>query len=580
MSMKTMKSHALAVATAVLALSMASCVDNDYDLTDNIDLTITVGGDSLMVPKSDTEEMTMDEILSVDSTNTGSMRIASQGEWDMNEGDLYLYADNEGDENKSTITTPAAHLSANTMKGNASVAAGGGQVSLSVAVNTSDAISEEIIEMDEANVVGTLTFSLEGSGLTLSNGFTITLPDYWTVQGSGSKYTASGNKITFNEAASLPTTVTVYPSHYDFTSLLTSFTSGNPGTLTMGGNILLSGYVSSSNASATNLTADIDMSQTEMLSIYGVVEPEIDITVDPMEFTDIDEALQDEETDLDWDNPQIYLTVFNPSNMPINFTQIKFQSFLYRESEPETHDLVIGSDHPETTFGDIIAEPSGEEGYTLGLYPDHLPASELDNVDRQVQIANMVEMMRRIPDKMDVYDIEANVPRDVKCWVDMGHVYYLDVQYYLLAPLCFGESLAIAYNDTLSGWQKDLKDVEKVYNLEVSMDVHNKVPLQLDMTAVLMDTLQQEIPESKMTLTMEPETPRLDAGTPESPSTSHVKISIECPDGDISILDGLVVRLITTNTEECWGVNINQAQSVTLDNIKIAVMGGITFNLN
>ncbi len=347
----------------------------------------------------------------------------------------------------------------------------------------------------------------------------------------------------------------------------------------MGGDIVCSGSVNTSNTSETRFTTAITMSQTDMTSIYGIIEPDIDINVDPMEFTDIDDVLQDEETDLDWDNLQIYLTVANPTNMSLNFSQIKLKSYLYHNNWTETNELAIGSDHPETTTGDILIEPLNHDGSTVAIVSNHLPESQEVSVDRYATVPEMANMFSRIPDKIDIFDIEANALPEI-CWVDLDQTYDLDVQYYMLAPLCFGESLAIAYNDTLSNWKKDLKDVKGAGKLEVTLDVINKLPMDLDLTAELIDSVKNVIPEEIMTLEMEPVTPRLEAGMPDNPTTSHVKIVITCPDRDISLLDGLILRLHGSNTEEYAGKNINNSQSVTLDNVKISVMGGITFDLN
>lgn len=48
--------------TALSPFFFASCVDDSYDLTKDIDMTITVGGD-LSIPGSGTEEFTLEEIM-------------------------------------------------------------------------------------------------------------------------------------------------------------------------------------------------------------------------------------------------------------------------------------------------------------------------------------------------------------------------------------------------------------------------------------------------------------------------------------------------------------------------------------
>ena len=43
-----------------------SCVDNDYDLTDDIDLTIQVGGSEFAIPGGETEPILLSKILDIE----------------------------------------------------------------------------------------------------------------------------------------------------------------------------------------------------------------------------------------------------------------------------------------------------------------------------------------------------------------------------------------------------------------------------------------------------------------------------------------------------------------------------------
>ena len=52
----------------LLAFSAVSCFDDKYDLKKDIDMTVTVGGEKLVVPLGDTEEITLDKLI--DTTET------------------------------------------------------------------------------------------------------------------------------------------------------------------------------------------------------------------------------------------------------------------------------------------------------------------------------------------------------------------------------------------------------------------------------------------------------------------------------------------------------------------------------
>ena len=63
----TTKTSLLVCAAALLA---TACVDNDYDLSKDIDLTVTAGGKYFTIPASSTEHITLDRIFDLDDNQT------------------------------------------------------------------------------------------------------------------------------------------------------------------------------------------------------------------------------------------------------------------------------------------------------------------------------------------------------------------------------------------------------------------------------------------------------------------------------------------------------------------------------
>ena len=62
--------------TALSPFFFASCVDDSYDLTKDIDMTITVGGD-LSIPGSGTEEFTLEEIMDLEDNSVVNLKSAT-----------------------------------------------------------------------------------------------------------------------------------------------------------------------------------------------------------------------------------------------------------------------------------------------------------------------------------------------------------------------------------------------------------------------------------------------------------------------------------------------------------------------
>ncbi|MDE5685491.1 MAG: hypothetical protein K2I26_02920, partial [Paramuribaculum sp.] len=95
----------LAGLSGLMAVAATSCVDNDYDLSKDIDLTINVGGD-LTVPSSSTDRYSMAQILDLDKNSSIKP-----------DGQLYGYSDGDyvlvqsGNSTNSSVTIPRQQLS-------------------------------------------------------------------------------------------------------------------------------------------------------------------------------------------------------------------------------------------------------------------------------------------------------------------------------------------------------------------------------------------------------------------------------------------------------------------------------------
>ena len=66
-----------------------SCIDHDYDLTKNIDLTISIGGNEFAIPAGKTEEIALSKMLKVEEGETVKIDSVS--------GDYYLLQQGEPD---------------------------------------------------------------------------------------------------------------------------------------------------------------------------------------------------------------------------------------------------------------------------------------------------------------------------------------------------------------------------------------------------------------------------------------------------------------------------------------------------
>jgi len=75
--------------SAALTLGLASCIDHDYDLSEDIDMTVNVGGQLITIPSSNTELITLYDILELDSESS-IKEVEHQGDYGLNVGDYVL----------------------------------------------------------------------------------------------------------------------------------------------------------------------------------------------------------------------------------------------------------------------------------------------------------------------------------------------------------------------------------------------------------------------------------------------------------------------------------------------------------
>ena len=86
------KPYGLAVRALIavsLPMAVVSCVDHDYDLSKDIDMTVTIGGQQLTIPTSDTDEYKLSQIFDL-KPGSSVRAITTAGEYGLNIGDYIL----------------------------------------------------------------------------------------------------------------------------------------------------------------------------------------------------------------------------------------------------------------------------------------------------------------------------------------------------------------------------------------------------------------------------------------------------------------------------------------------------------
>ena len=581
MVLKDLKINTLRGLLIVSSLGFTACVDNDYDLSKDIDMTVTIGGENLSIPGSNTDLITMDKILDLDPES--DVKADADGNYsltmDGNGEPSTVNVEKVTIESDNINTTPSASSLSFEYAPDADSEADVDDMS-SFDVDKND-VTEDLTGLYHATTTcsSTLNMSYSGSArrLHLGRGFKVTFPEYLTVNCvNDPRFTIDGNVLTFNQDVTINSGTTLEVpltiDAIDFTKLDEGEGLVERGHLVMTGDIPVNGraYLKADDfLSEEDVTlemhTDMNLGDIEFTEVTATVDPQIDITIDPVTINNLPDCLKDDDVRIDMTDPKIYFNVTNGSPVPVNFTA---DMLPYKEGRL-LNTVAIGDKDGGT---EPIIIPANVSDYTICLHRlEDGSGIEADDIITVPDLNNLVET---IPDEIRTENIVVKAIQE-KVTLEPGKDYGLNTDYNVSAPLQFNSGTEIIYTDSLDDWNGDIKDIDARL-AEISLDAYNTIPLDMEMTADAIDTDGNIMSEITATVTGE-----INAGTAESPSTSKLTIRLESSaEGAMKRLDGIIYKIRATVPEDMQGKVLNENQSLQLDNVVISVKGGITIDMN
>ena len=447
-------------------------------------------------------------------------------------------------------------------------------------VNKTD-VTEDVEELHYANVtsMSSLDLSFEGSArqLHLAEGFTVTFPEYMTIRCDGDdRFQAEGNTIIFNDDVpiargsrlSIPVSVTAI----DFNQMPEGEGLAERGHLIIRGYIPVKGqaYLLAEDFLThqdvqLNLHTEINIDNIDLTEVTAVVDPQIDITIDPVMVNELPDFLQDNEVEIDMTDPKIFLYVTNESPVEVNFTA---DMMPYKEGQ-QLSTIILG-DKPNGT--EPITIPANVTDYAICLHRlEDAAGIEADDI---ITVPNLNDLVAKIPDEIRTENIEATA-KQTPITLELGRDYNVKTDYNVVAPLQFNDQTRIIYNDQMDDWNSDMKDID-ARHAEISLTATNTIPLGMTMTADAIDPDGNVL--SNITATVEG---GISAGKPGAPTTSTLTIRLESKaDGALKNMDGIAYRVEASVPTEVEGITLNENQSLKLDDVVITIKGGVTLDLN
>lgn len=591
-----LKHHLLPSALLVAGfLTLTGCTNNDYDLN-NVDATMGFGSESLVIPNSSTKEIQLKDVLDLKEGGCVVTDAAGNYLFQLAGGDVEAAYPNispiildvtnvfDGDISLSNAASTGAkarrapgsslHLASPKVMmfeyhGNDKAVK-----SLNEAkINENENGTEISIRLDFSNI-STAVSNIESA--------TLTLPAYLSISqvngNSNGVPTHNGSKVTITSISTArPLELSLKTQKLDFTN-----NQNDHGHLSINnGAIDLTGYFSI--AMQCNVTGAMPDNPTikakigvadrtiTMNSATGIFDPKINLnSLGEVDVTGLPDFLDDDDVVADLDNPQILLTVNN--NMDVAAT---------------VSATVISTKEGRELARVTLPEMSVAKNGLSKICICRQKTSELNQQYGEANVyavSNLSTLINRIPDHIKIVDVNAHAKPEVATIV-FGKEYHVKPSYEVNAPLAFGEKANIVYEDSFTGWNDDIDELDLAEGtyIEVTANVENKIPAYLTVKAYPVDAQGNKI-EDKLLIEIPDEVAASTDGTTAVTTPITMKITPKVKNS-LKQLDGLVFRLEgsakSANGNKVTGISLNEREHILkLNDIKVKIVGKIIGDFN
>lgn len=570
------------IAMLSAAVSVTSCLNEDYDLTKDIDTNISIDGD-ISAPLGNSEFILVDDFLNLGNDAADVLKTDASGNYYVSvtgrgsSSDVELPVLSFSDElvtdggyiariKKSELPLPSSgtvpaeqytkhfNVSSTPMTVNEDVpheiravkdAEVSGVVNISLTVTTGKAtLSDLIIDFPEylefADVKDAgLNFNPDGNLLTIKSPQISTMAKnyYLNVVGidfdkipSGQGFLPSQHKIVLNDEIKL--------SAFDV-------------------NAVLSDFGATVEAVPNEIVADIDLSISSLIVKTALVKVDPDIVIDPFisNVGELPDFLSGDDVVLDLYNPVLKLNIDNHTPLKLN---LNADIMSYKGADHRT--AHVGN----ANGGEAIAlTPSGMNRLYISRTGEGVPAGFAS-----VVVPDFSSLISIVPDRIGVENIDVEAA-DEFVTLTSGGRYNVVYDFELAAALAFGKDVKIVYSTDFTGWNETFNPNDESFALEirdadVKFDFVNMIPMTISLDAAAIDVDGNVIPGIKVTLNGD-----IPAGSVEKPSTSALTLNLEGSAEQMRKLDGLRLNLTGSDPGTMSGVCLNKNQGVQFKNMKI-----------
>lgn len=589
--------------TLTLPATFNSCVNEDYDLTKDIDKTICIDGE-ISAPIGNSETIFVTDLLNLDGDESDVLFL------DINDNYVLTFM---GNRTEASFTVPSFRFSGDIMTNGGhlglikrsdimeELAPGLSGTGLPVpkgltVKRTFDAsttpleidedIPEEVTDVKDihGNAVAKVTF-LANTGKATLSGLTVDFPDYLIFAGISKgqidcDFDKESNTLRFGqvEVGRVMSEVSL-----DITGIdLTKIPAGqgfirDRHKMLLNDNITLTGFeVSLLTDDLGNTFGDIPeevhidtgikLNSLDIKDVTVKVDPKVAITPQAFNVGKLPDFVNGDGAVLDLYDPQIMLFLGNDSPLTMSLNA-DLES--YKGASRNT--VHIGDN------GGATDKITVKSGMTSRIYLSRTGESAPSGY-QNVKVSNLSDIVKNVPERISIANIDVKADDEfVTVQTDKSYNFYCS--YSIIAPLAFGKDMRIDYCSDYDGWNEIFNSEDVDYEINsavVTFDCVNTIPFGIEMTAAAIDKEDNVIPE--ITVTIEG---NVSSGSVDKPSKTQMTLNLKTSSGDdMRRLDGIRMNnRISGADNDHSGVCLNKRQSIKLENMKIKIKGAINTEL-
>ena len=293
-------------------------------------------------------------------------------------------------------------------------------------------------------------------------------------------------------------------------------------------------------------------------SFYGKVYIKLDEIVEQILLDDIPQYLKGEDVYLDFTSPYATVSLKTNSGVPIVmeadlapvFNSGEGQSVSVTLESPVSYD-----ENTEETVNYWLASES----------PADLPS------DYQWVSADIKGLLSRIPDRLDIsVRPYSNVDSEEDHFIDCNASYNFSGEMGFVLPFSFGDGLYVPVRDTLDNMPEEIGTALTNADIMLNGTVHSSFPVALKLSGYFLNSSYQaldiEIPEQEISA----------GGSDGTQTTSQLNITVpKSPKAE-----EIAYLVFQFEIQNGTGVQISENSTVQITDISAGIPGGLTLDLN